>query len=588
MKFIRKVISKVQEGLLKKLLEEWTWIAGYMRRYVGQMLLYVGLGISGTLMGLAGSVVSKYLIDAVTGFHTGSIGWIAALYVGMGLVNIGTGALTSRISVKVTTKVHQEIRADIFDRVLLTDWESLAAYHSGDLLNRANGDAGAVAGTVLTFVPNVVTSLVQFIGALAIILYYDPVMALIALSSAPVLVLSSRFLMKKMREFQLESRKISSEIMVFNQEAFQNIQFIKSFDLIRLFSDRMRDFQARSYEFTMRHNLFSIATSSTMSLIGRVISYAIYGWGVYRLWQGDITYGTMTLFIQMAGSLSGSFSSLVHVAPQMLSAGTSARRVMDIVELEREQHEDDARAEALRARAAQAGVTVSLHDVAFTYKNGQHVFSGVTLHAAPGEIVALVGPSGEGKTTLLRLLLGLVVVREGQARVFPDGDEGDSLPLSPSTRKLFTYVPQGNMLFSQSIADNLRLIKPEATEEELLAALRAACIDEVVLGLPEGLNSRIGERGHGFSEGQGQRISIARALLSDAPVLLLDEATSALDITTERKVLRNIMKHDARKTVIVATHRPSVLDLCTRVYQVGGHRVRELGKGEYQSIMIEY
>jgi ABC-type multidrug transport system fused ATPase/permease subunit len=577
LKFIRKVISKVQEGLLKKLLEEWTWIAGYMRRYVGQMLLYVGLGISGTLMGLAGSVVSKYLIDAVTGFHTGSIGWIAALYVGMGLVNIGTGALTSRISVKVTTKVHQEIRADIFDRVLLTDWESLAAYHSGDLLNRANGDAGAVAGTVLSFVPNIVTSLVQFIGALAIILYYDPVMALIALSSAPVLVLSSRFLMRKMRQFQLESRKISSEIMVFNQEAFQNIQFIKSFDLIRLFSDRMRDFQLRSYEFTMRHNLFSIATSSTMSLIGRIISYVIYGWGVYRLWQGDITYGTMTLFIQMAGSLSGSFSSLVNVAPQMLSAGTSARRVMDIVELEREQHGDDKRAETLQAKAQETGVTVSLKDVAFAYKNGQQVFSGVNLKAAPGEIVALVGPSGEGKTTMLRLLLGLVIIREGEGLVSIGDGSGDSLPISPSTRRLFTYVPQGNMLFSLSIG----------TDEQIITALRMACIDQVVLGLPEGINSKIGERGHGFSEGQGQRISIARALLSDAPVLLLDEATSALDITTERNVLRNILEKDRQKTIILTTHRPSVLCMCNRAYRVGEHKVEIMDDMERQRYMQE-
>lgn len=588
MNALQRFLRRFRGELLKKLIEEWAWILRYMKRYVWQMVFYIALGISGTLLGLAGSVVSKYLIDAVTGFHTGSIGWIASMYVGMGLANILISAFTSRITVKVTTKVQQEIRADIFDRVMYTDWESLAAYHSGDLLNRATGDAGAVAGTVLSFVPNVITSLVQFIGALGIILYYDPVMALIALSSAPILILSSQYLMRKMRQFQMESRKISSDIMVFNQEAFQNVQFIKSFDLIHRFSTRMRDLQKRSYDFTMRQNLFSIATSSTMSLIGRIISYVIYGWGVYRLWQGDITYGTMTLFIQMAGSLSGSFSSLVNVAPQMLSAGTSARRVMDIVELEREQHGDDGRAETLHARAFETGVTVSLKDVAFAYKNGQQVFSGVNLKAAPGEIVALVGPSGEGKTTLLRLLLGLVIIREGEGLVSIGGGAGDSLPISPSTRRLFTYVPQGNMLFSLSIADNLRLIKPEATDEQIITALRMACIDQVVLGLPEGIHSKIGERGHGFSEGQGQRISIARALLSDAPVLLLDEATSALDITTERNVLRNVMRHDAKKTVIVTTHRPSVLDLCSRVYQVGGHQVREMQKSEYQIYMDKY
>ena len=587
MNTLQRFLRRFRGELLKKLIEEWAWILRYMKRYVWQMVFYIALGISGTLLGLAGSVVSKYLIDAVTGFHTGSIGWIASLYVGMGLANIIISAFTSRITVKVTTKVQQEIRADIFDRVMFTDWESLAAYHSGDLLNRATGDAGAVAGTVLSFVPNVITSFVQFISALGIILYYDPVMALIALSSAPILILSSQYLMRKMRQFQMESRKISSDIMVFNQEAFQNVQFIKSFDLIHRFSTRMRDLQKRSYDFTMRQNLFSIATSSTMSLIGRIISYVIYGWGVYRLWQGDITYGTMTLFIQMAGSLSGSFSSLVNVAPQMLSAGTSARRVMDIVELEREQHGDDKRAETLQAKAQETGVTVSLKDVAFAYKNGQQVFSGVNLKAAPGEIVALVGPSGEGKTTMLRLLLGLVIIREGEGLVSIGDGSGDSLPISPSTRRLFTYVPQGNMLFSLSIADNLRLIKPEATDEQIITALRMACIDQVVLGLPEGINSKIGERGHGFSEGQGQRISIARALLSDAPVLLLDEATSALDITTERNVLRNILEKDRQKTIILTTHRPSVLCMCNRAYRVGEHKVEIMDDMERQRYMQE-
>ena len=587
MNTLQRFLRRFRGELLKKLIEEWAWILRYMKRYVWQMVFYIALGISGTLLGLAGSVVSKYLIDAVTGFHTGSIGWIASLYVGMGLANIIISAFTSRITVKVTTKVQQEIRADIFDRVMFTDWESLAAYHSGDLLNRATGDAGAVAGTVLSFVPNVITSFVQFIGALGIILYYDPVMALIALSSAPILILSSQYLMRKMRQFQMESRKISSDIMVFNQEAFQNVQFIKSFDLIHRFSTRMRDLQKRSYDFTMRQNLFSIATSSTMSLIGRIISYVIYGWGVYRLWQGDITYGTMTLFIQMAGSLSGSFSSLVNVAPQMLSAGTSARRVMDIVELEREQHGDDKRAETLQAKAQETGVTVSLKDVAFAYKNGQQVFSGVNLKAAPGEIVALVGPSGEGKTTMLRLLLGLVIIREGEGLVSIGDGSGDSMPISPSTRRLFTYVPQGNMQFSLSIGDNLRLIKPDATDEQIITALRMACIDQVVLGLPEGINSKIGERGHGFSEGQGQRISIARALLSDAPVLLLDEATSALDITTERNVLRNILEKDRQKTIILTTHRPSVLCMCNRAYRVGEHKVEIMDDMERQRYMQE-
>lgn len=580
-----KYIRRLRGGLLKKLMEEWAWIARYMKRYTGQILFYILLGVLSTLLGLAGSLLSKRLIDAVTGYDSGSIGAIAALYVGFGLFGVAIGAVISRVSTKVQTRVHQEIRADVFDRIMMTDWEAMADFHSGDLLNRANNDTGAVASSVLGFFPSLVTNLVQFLGAMAIILYYDPVMALIALSSAPVLALSSRFLLRKMRQFQMESRKISSEIMSFNNEAFQNVQFIKAFELAGRFSGRMRALQAKSYDYIMRHNAFSIATSSVMGLIGKIISWVIFGWSVYRLWQGTITFGTMTLFLQLSGTLSGAFNQLVGTLPGMVSAGTSARRVMDIVELQGEDRQQDAAADALIARAGEGGASVNLKEVSFSYKAGKHVFDGVDFDAAPGEIVALVGPTGAGKTTLLRLLLGLVQYKVGRAQVYPQGEPSAALPIGPGTRRLFSYVPQGNMLFSGTIAENLRVVRPEATEGEMREALRAACVLEEVLALPEGLEAKIGERGHGFSEGQAQRISIARALLSDAPVFLLDEATSALDIATERQVLRGIMKTSSRKTIIVATHRPSVLDLCTRVYRVAGGSVTVMEEGERKSMM---
>ena len=587
MKFFEKLKRKRQEGLFRNLFEEWIWIAGYMRRYPLQILLYILLGVFGTGLGLLASVISRDLIDAVTGFNSASIGPTAALYVGMGLGNIAVTALTGRISIKVSTKVHQEIRADIFDHILNTDWEAMAGFHSGDLLNRASGDAGVVSGAVLSFVPGLVTGLTQFVGALIIILRNDPTMALIALGSAPIMVLSSQYLMRKMRAHQMESRKISSEIMVFNSETFQNIQFIKSFDLIGRFSRKMRDLQQKNYEVTMRHNLFSIATGSVMSLTGRLISYATYGWGIYRLWRGDISYGTMTLFMQMAGSLSGAFSSLINIAPTMLSTGTSARRVMDIVQLRQEDRSLDAKARELLKKSASTGIRLRLDNVRFAYKDGKTVFEGVNLQAGPGDIIALVGPSGEGKTTLLRVLLGLVNIHEGEAQIGL-ATSPDQMPIDPSTRRFFSYVPQDNTLFSASIADNLRMVKADATEEELRSVLRAACIEDAVMALPEGINSMVGERGHGFSHGQAQRLSIARALLSSAPVMLLDEATSALDVATERKVLRNLLRHDAKKTVILTTHRPSVLELSTRSYLVGGHQVKPMDEEGLKRYFRDY
>jgi len=276
----------------------------------------------------------------------------------------------------------------------------------------------------------------------------------------------------------------------------------------------------------------------------------------------------MTLFLQMSSYLTAAFSSLVDTVPTILSAGTSARRIMDIVELPLEDRQMDAQAALLKEKARDTGIAIRLQNVSFSYKNGHTVLLGVNLHASPGEIVALIGPSGQGKTTILRVLLGLVNLKDSVAEISPDGDPSMTLPIGASTRGLFTYVPQGNMLFTGTVAENLRLVKPEATDDELIRALHAACMDDYILSLPDGLASKVGEHGHGFSEGQAQRISIARALISDAPVLLLDEATSALDIDTERDVLRNMVLHTSRKTIIVTTHRSSVLEVCTRVYRV--------------------
>jgi len=568
-----KVVKAIRNGKLNRLIEEWLWIGRYMKQYKWQIGLYTLLGIISIVLGLAGSVVSKYLIDAVTGYNTSSGGMIAGLYLGTGFLGIAVSAIINRISTRIQTKVQQEIRADVFHHVMMTDWESIAEFHSGDLLNRATNDAGTISSAILGFVPELITNIIQFAGALCIILYYDQVMALIALGGAPVLVLSSKFLLRKMRAFQVESKKVSSEIMSFNEESFQNLQFIKSFGLLSLFTGKLHALQQKSYDLNMRYNMLTIGATSFMSLLGRVISFACFGWSIYRLWRGDITYGTMTLFLQLAGSLSGSFGSLVGTVPQMLSAGTSARRVMDIVELPYERNHAEENIDSMKAKAKCKGLEIALDDVSFSYKDGRSVLNDVNLHASSGEIIGLVGPSGQGKTTLFRLLLGLINPKQGSILVYPEGEPTMALPVNSSTRRLFAYVPQGNVLFTGTVAENLRLGRPDATDAELIHALKDACIDDAVLSLPDGLYSKIGERGHGFSEGQNQRISIARALLSDAPILLLDEATSALDSEREKCILQNINKNYKNRIVIIATHRLSVLDVCSYMYHVNRQNV---------------
>lgn len=575
--FLIKLRRKINNGMFREMWEEIKWVYGYAKGYWREMVLYLALGIAATVMGLLNSVASMNLINTVTKVQTGNIAKIAAIYVGLGVFSIVFKALSGRLGAKVSLRVKTEIQADIYDKMIGADWQRLSQYHSGDLLNRLSGDVGSVSGSVLGLVPNFITNAVQFMGALVIILYYDPVMALIALASAPVTLIFSRFLMTRMRKYNKRMREVSSSLMSFQEESFQNIQSVKSFGLTSFFGKRMRSVQDNYKNVALEYNKFSVLTSSLMSVMGMGVAYVCFGWGVYRLWTNYINYGQMVLFIQLANSLSGTFSALVGIVPAIIGTTTAARRVMDIVELPQEQCETDEETKRFIKTAEKNGAELTVNSVDFGYLKGEPVLHNVSMQANRHEIVALVGPSGEGKTTVLRLLLGLMNSNSGEISVHANGE---NIQLSSKTRQLFSYVPQGNTIFSGTILDNLRMVNPEATEEEVIEALKLSCAYKFVSKLPDGIHSVIGERGSGFSEGQAQRLSIARALLRKAPILLLDEATSALDESTEKQVLENIMGANRNRTCIVTTHRPSVLKSCDRIYRVSGGTIEPISRKE--------
>ena len=389
-----------------------------------------------------------------------------------------------------------------------------------------------------------------------------------------------------MRYFNKKTREVSSDLMAFNEESFQSIQSIKAFDLIDLFNNKLIKMQNKYKEVSLDYNKFSIATSSFMSLVGMLVSYSCFGWGVYRLWTGHITYGTMTLFLQLSGTLSSSFNSLVGMVPSAISATTSAGRLMDFFDLPNEELLDDEKVQYIEKNTKNKGLTVELSDVMFNYDENKVVFKDASIVANPGEIVALVGPSGEGKTTMVRILLALINIKKGKA-VVRDID-GVECNISADSRKFFAYVPQGNTMFSGTVADNMRMVKEDATDEDIISALETACAYDFIKQLPDGIYSMVGEKGIGFSEGQAQRLSIARALLRRSPILILDEATSALDVYTERLVLKNIMDMGYARTCIVTTHRPSVLNLCDRVYKIDKSNVSEINHEEVEKLIKDF
>lgn len=584
MESIKMIIEKIKDGSIKEMWEEFKWMFSYGKKYKKEIIFYTFLGVFSTIMSLVSSIASKELINIVTGIQKNRALEMAVLMVSMALFSLLFNQIMSRITLKINIRIQNEIQADIFDKIIQVNWLDLSKYHSGDLLNRFGSDVGTVAGSAIGWVPNLIISTFNFIATLLVILYYDPTMLILTVINTPVMLLSSKLLMGKMRKYNERVKIMNSEMMSFQTETFSNIDSIKSFGLVDLFSRRLKGFQERYKTVNLEYNLFSIKTNTILSLIGMTIQFSFYGWAVYRLWSGAINYGEMTLFLQQSGRMSSAFSSLVGIIPSTVTSTISAKRLMEIIHLPKEP-ENPQTANYLNT-ISDKGFSIALKDVTFAYVENKNVLLSSSMEAKPGEIIALVGPSGEGKTTMIRLFLGLIAPNDGEAVLFDY--KGDKYPLDASTRHLFSYVPQGNTIFSGTIADNLRMVKEDATDEQIIEALKTACAYDFVQKLPDGINSELGARGLGLSEGQAQRISIARAILRDAPVLLLDEATSALDVTTERQVLNNIIINHPNKTCIVTTHRPSVLNMCQRVYRVMNTKLTQLSEEESAQMAIDF
>ena len=576
------LVSSWRDGTFSEIWADWKWIWGYTKRYRRAVWFYTILGVASSTLGLVSAVASKYSIDIITGYDSDHLWFIVTVMVASALVGLLLRSVTSRISTKISLRVNNDIQAQVFDRLLGADWRSLNAFASGDLLSRLSTDVGSVSSSAIRWLPDLIVTAYTFAATLAVILHYDWVMALLALASAPFLLLTSRRLIRGMRTHQQEVRQVGSRLMSYETETLHNLDAIKGFGITGRYG---RGFRSRQEEFrraSLDYNLFSIRTEILLSLLGSAVQMAAFGYCLYLLWSGKILYGTMTLFLSQGAKLSSAFNALVRTVPSFLSASVSARRIRDLYALEPEPVLPD---DGLDSPASQ-GFTVAVEDAGYAYVPHQPVLTHADFRAAPGETVALVGPSGGGKTTMIRLLLGLI--RPAEGRAYLQAGDGRQVEVNAGLRRYFSYVPQGNTLLSGTIADNLRMVKPDASDAQLRAALEAACAWDFVSAMDGGLDASVGEHGHGLSEGQAQRIAIARALLRDAPVLLLDEATSALDVATERTILRNLAARYPHKTCIVTTHRPTVISLCRRVYQVSSGCLRLLDSDEAQRLAMDF
>lgn len=532
----------------------WLWYAWKGNRL--QATLNATIGLLGVGFSLLTVWAMQRAIDIASGYRDGSVYAAVAVMAALILCEFGVGITRAWIKNILGVRARNRMQQMMLARLLRSEWRGREAMHSGDIINRLETDVNRVIDFLTETLPLTLSTVAMFIGAFVYLLQMDRFLALITIAILPVFIFLSRYYVAKMRRLSRTVRESDSNIQSILTETMQHRMLIKTMEADRQMLSRLDVVQTELRSRVKRRTVFSVLAHLLLNF-GFSLSYLVaFLWGLIRLQAGSITFGAMTAFLQLVYRIQGPARELTRLAPAFVNVFTSAERLMELEEVP-----EETQGEALPL-AGPCGIRFT--DVTYNYgaKGQQPTVSHASYHFPPGSCTAILGETGSGKTTLIRLLLCLVRPQEGEVTIY-SGDESSAASLMPQHRCNFVYVPQGNTLLSGSLRDNMKLGRADATDEEMREALHNACAD-FVDELPAGLDTIFAEQGGGLSEGQAQRIAIARALLRRGSIVLLDEATSALDPETERRLLNNILQGHER-TVIFVTHRQAVVDYCDQV-----------------------
>ena len=534
----------------------WLWAAWKGNRL--QAVLNASIGLLGVVFSLLMVWAMQRAIDTASGAREGSLYWAVGI---MGIIILCEFALgISRVWVKniLGIRAQNRMQQQMLARLLRSEWRGREAMHSGDVINRLEQDVRQVIDFLTETMPSVLSTLAMFIGAFGYLLQMDVWLACITVGILPVFILVSRFYVAQMRKFSRRVRQSDSRVQSILTETMQHRMLIKTMEADDQMLDRLEDTQSELRGHVRRRTAFSVASHLVLNT-GFSLGYLIaFLWGAIRLSHGTITFGAMTAFLQLVYRIQGPARDLTRLAPAFVSVFTAAERLMELEEIPEEEQGDT------RPLAAPCGIRFDHVHFNYGAEGQMPTMVDACYDFTPGSCTAILGETGSGKTTLIRLLLALIRPQDGSVYIYNKVEEQ---PLSPLHRCNFVYVPQGNTLLSGTLRDNLLLGRPDATDAEMYEVLRMACanfVDE----LPKGLDTTFSEHGGGLSEGQAQRIAIARALLRPGSIMLLDEATSALDAETERQLLSNLLSNQQR-TVIFVTHRTAVVAYCDHVIDLG-------------------
>lgn len=531
----------------------------FMPRIIFMMVINITVSIMSTFM----AVISKHIIDTAT--DGGNIVTALVIYILFMLIMLVFDVAGQMMSFVLDEKFSFGIRKNLYEQIINATWLDVKGYHTGDLMTRVTSDAGNIANGIIYTVPTIIELFIELIITFFTLYHYQPILAFFALIIGPLAAVISFWLGRKLKRLQVKVQESESAYRSYMQESLANLLIVKSFANEKYAVDRLVELRDERFKWVYRKSRLSVISSTSMSFSFQVAYIVAFTYGAFCLTAKSITYGTMSLFLTLINRIQAPIVSLAQQIPKLVSILASAGRVIEIQNLQAEKRLDKS--------ITPENIGVRVEDISFNYETEKDkVFEDADVVINPGEFVAIIGESGIGKTTLIRLIMSFMEANRGRIVYF--NDKGEEVPTNANIRELISYVPQGNTLFSGTIRENILMGKLDATNDELERALKMAAAYDFVMELPQGIDTKIGERGHGISEGQAQRIAIARALIRNAPFLILDEATSALDPQTELMVLKGIQELTPKPTCLIITHRLSVLPYCDRQIKIEDRQIK--------------